>query len=175
MNIRGYHRREISLMTMALVLFVVLDVVLIGSSSFHEGFRNVYGIIAYLIIFISHFIFLYLLFYELKIYYVNEDGIYVKWFGIIKIFCSWKNIKYISIDTVFYEGGGLRSAFYDYLICSKDKIQRKRRIQEEFNGHKVIKSAWLTRHPFKIIAIRISDFKEGQLEEFWSYVPDRLK
>ena len=34
---------------------------------------------------------------------------------------------------------------------------------------------WLKRHPSQIIAIDLDFLKPGQYEEFWSYVPERLK
>ncbi len=104
---------------------------------------------------------------ETKSYYVNKEGIIVTWCYFIKSFVSWTDIKIVQIEKIQYN----RLYKYDYLICSKISIKWSK----FFVDKPIIDADWLLYHPRKVIAIRLSDMTEGQLEEFWSYVPERLK
>ncbi|MCR4710476.1 MAG: hypothetical protein K5653_09515 [Clostridiales bacterium] len=173
MHVKGYHGAEVGNFALILAIGGFVDIILVQSDSFQEDFKEIYGIFAYLIIFIIHIVIIYLLLYESKTLYINEDGIYVKWFGIIKVFCSWEDILFVITEKVSYLDF-LRIEPYYHIICSIIPIKKN---TDEWLGSEFqcVYYKWLIRHPLKVIAIRISDFKEGQLEEFWSYVPERLK
>lgn len=104
---------------------------------------------------------------ETKKYYVCNNGIIVTWCGYINCFISWSEIILIHIEKIQYNG----LYKYDYLICSKIPIKRS----NFFVNKPIIDADWIFFNPRKVIAIRLSDMSEGQFEEFWTYVPDRLK
>ena len=107
---------------------------------------------------------------ETRIYYVGKKGIYVKWIKIITLAYDWSNFEYIGIEMVRTQG--IINYDNEAIVCSTIPIKRKRdKIEECY----FVDSDWIMFHSKKVFDIRISDFIEGQLEEFWNYVPEKFK
>ena len=169
MYVKGYHRSEIGLLILAQIIITILMGFCLLVLRIIDN-RIIICIVWYVF---TQVVIIYLFAYESKSYYINNEGIYTKWVG--KTIClSWSNTSIVKIEKLLYVLA-LRTNPYDYIICSLIPI-RKRRIEQvgDTSIHSV-SHEWVMIHPRKVVAIRVDDFKEGQLEEFWSYVPERLK
>ena len=102
-------------------------------------------------------------------YHVDEQGISVIWFGRFKSRRDWESIRYLEKNTVQLVR---LSTSYEAMICSTIPI--KKRWVSEVKGNCVMAN-WPQEHPFRVIEIRADDMKPGQEEQFWRYVPDKLK
>ena len=119
---------------------------------------------------LSHLLIFVNLVYHCKTYSVCSEGVFVKWLNIFKFRYYWSEINFIETGIVRIRG--IIPIENDAIIFSKIPIKHNKGFLDEYS---YIDSDWIFNHPKKVFEIRLNDFKEGQLEEFWSYVPERLK
>lgn len=164
MIIKQFHCKElITLIFVQIILILIIIDIFISDKN--EAF--VFIIILYII---AQSIGIYSLAYELRMFLVSNIGICVRWFGIIPYFFRWEEIRVASIEPVKF-----RYLEYNAIIISKIPIRRFEVPYGSKSYAKYVNYEWLSNRPNKVIAIYIDDLKPGQYEEFWSYVPERLK
>ena len=175
MRIRDYHRYEVFWIIGFLSLIAGIFVWYMYKRGVDKSFFLFCIIVSLGIIY-----FTYIIAYELKSYYVSHDGITVEWFA-WKSFFSWSELRYVRLENVIApikspnENNCMVIREHNSIVCSKIPIKRRKlEIHESFDDY-VIDYEWLLYRPQKAFAIDLKFFKEGQLEEFWSYVPERLK
>ena len=168
MRIRDFHRYEVYSIICIMVYLAGLYVWYAIKKGIDSNF---YFLCAILVI--GCILFTYVVAYELKSYFVNEEGITVEWFA-WKHFFSWSELKYIRLETVYAYSKSI-SVEHNSIVCSKIPIKKRLLERDDGINYRVIDYEWLLRRPNKVFAIDLKFFKEGQLEEFWSYVPERLK
>lgn len=171
MYIRCRHRKELFYLYVSIIILVIGLIILLLNKNRERDLAFYVLIIPDIICLISC---LNMLGYEEETFYITEMGIYKKWAGLITCYFDWKEIQYVGIEYVAYIGRV--NQIYDYIICSTVQIKNRYDLLKYDNHNiKAIKFEWLCHRPRKVVAIHLDDFKEGQLEEFWSYVPERLK
>lgn len=114
--------------------------------------------------------------YKTKYYDIDESGICETWYGFIKVKFDW--LKFVMVEeTYIFNKGITRSDARPYkaIILSKMRIKKIDVPTGSYGYTKMISINWLKRHPSQIIALDLDFLKPGQYEEFWSYVPERLK
>ena len=102
---------------------------------------------------------------------INNFGITRVWFGIFKHSIKWSDFTIVQVAT-------LRSFSWvdlkiETIVCSRIPIKYCSDPDGSLNN--VINMEWALHKPNTVVTIFIDDLKSGQLEEFWSYVPERLK
>lgn len=156
-------------------LFVVfcLMVMLIVGYYISRG-ENYIDIIIFTLLIIPMSIYLlYKSSYVTKTIYINNKSISMKLFPIIKIEMDWGKIEYIQICTV-RERTNYTYKDFDAIVCSTIPIKMKE-VPEGMYYKNVVLYDWISLHHKKVLGIYLNDLKPGQYEEFWSYVPERLK
>ena len=94
----------------------------------------------------------------------------MKWLNLFKFRYYWSEINYVEMEIVRIRGA--IPIENDAIIFSKIPIKHKKVFLDDYT---YIDFDWIFNHSKKVFEIRLNDFKGGQLEEFWSYVPERLK
>lgn len=175
MRIRDYHRCEVFCIIGFLCLIAGIFVWYMQKNGVDKSF-----FLFCVIVLLGIIYFTYIIAYELKSYYVSEEGITVEWFA-WKQFFNWSELRYVRLENVIspIKTSNANNVMvlreYNSIVCSKIPINRRKlEIHDGFSDH-AIDYEWLLYRPHKVFAIDLKFFKEGQLEEFWSYVPDRLK
>lgn len=109
--------------------------------------------------------------YEKKVYYIDNNGIVAKWFGIIPINYKWNELKYVEKCSLYsFTINGME---LDGIVCSRIPIKYK--THPAGDSKKVISMDWPMLRPKYVVVIYMKDFEAGQYGEFWNYVPERLK
>lgn len=114
--------------------------------------------------------------YKTKYYDIDGSGICETWYGFIKVKFEWS--QFIIIEETYVYNKGITYADarpYKAIILSKVCIKKIDVPTGSYGYTKMIFINWIKRHPSQIIAIDLDFLKPGQYEEFWSYVPERLK
>ena len=166
MVVKQRHRTEIIALIIATVIMILL-IIALPLLGFNNHSSPRFDI---LFLIITTVLFCYFFGYELRTYIICEDGVCIRWFGILNYLIKWTEINYIDINIV-----KLRGIEHKAIILSKIPIKI---IQVPFSAnsyYSVVDYDWIQIRSSKVIAIYIEDLKPGQYEEFWSYVPERLK
>lgn len=163
-------------LSMVIVLSLLLVLFIYGINEAHKNNRyltdgTVASSLILLFVMLVAICFLYCIGYNSRILYINTKGIVQKWFGIITYNTSWSDIKYIRIEMILSQEW--LDSGNEAIVCSKIPIKYK---NKHAKGYKrVVDLAWALYRPGEIFILYLEDLKPGQYEEFWSYVPDRLK
>ena len=109
--------------------------------------------------------------YENRVISITKIGISIKWNVFVSFDYLWDDIHYVEKKNVILYTRGMPRG-HIAIVCSCIPIKNpKIPIDEPFKVY----TEWIVFHSRNVFEIRMDDFKEGQLEEFWSYVPERLK
>ena len=109
--------------------------------------------------------------YEKKAINITNIGIYIKWNVFISFYYLWDDIQFVEEKNVTLYTNGVPKGHIS-IVCSCIPIKNSKiPIDDPFKVY----TQWIFIHSRNVFEIHIDDFKEGQLEEFWSYVPERLK
>lgn len=166
MIVRQYHRKQIRFLLILEMIFVFL--LIYNPSIVQENSGLVFAIILYGL---GQACILYTFAFELRAYIVCSNGICIKWFGVYNYLINWSEVKYIGYELV-----GERGIEHKSIIVSKIPLKKIDILPFGANAsHSNVDYDWLAFRPHKVVAIYLEDLKEGQLEEFWSYVPERFK
>jgi len=166
MVVRQYHHKQIRFLLLLEIIFVYFLISSLFLIPVHSGFTVI--IILYVL---SQTCILYTFAFELRAYIVCNNGICIKWFGVYNYLINWAEVKYIGYELV-----GERGIEHKSIIVSKIPLKKIDILPFGANAsHSNVDYDWLAFRPHKVVAIYLEDLKEGQLEEFWSYVPERLK
>lgn len=166
MIIKQYHRKEILVLVSAESLLILMFI----GSLIYGSMYNLNLNILIIIIIISQITFTYFFAYELRTYIINDIGVTIRWMGPFE-----SNIKWTKVISICYETVKLRSIEHNSIVVTKIPLKR---INVSFGANSYYSAVdydWLQMRPGKVIAIYLDDLKPGQHEEFWSYVPERLK
>lgn len=106
-----------------------------------------------------------------KTFYIDNKGITVKWFGVIPIIYKWSEFECVQIETIV--SLSINDNEEEAIICSKKHIIYS--VDQSGDGRKVINFWRIETSPFSNVVIFLKYMNDSQLEEFWSYVPERLK
>lgn len=170
MIIKQYHNRQVKVLIIADLINII--VVICESIFFFENIanNNLRLFAVFLMEILLQLLFIYFLGFELKAYKVCDNGIYVKWFGLLCYLLEWSEIKYIRIEIVKQ-----KSIENNSILVSKIPIKTKDYPIGINSYFYAVDYGWLVFRPSKVIAIYIDEMAPGQYEEFWSYVPEHLK
>ena len=150
---------------MAYVLFMLLLCVFKRYS--YESFFLI--IICFLVLLFA----VYNISFDNKKIIINKEYIVVLLLGIIKIKYNWSDIKYLDVCQIKAYGAPTYT-IQTGILCSKKTIKYYE-ITQECIYRNAVSYSWILLKPKSVILIWLNDLKPGQYEEFWSYVPDRLK
>ena len=169
--IKQYHNKQVKGLIIAEILILfIFSCALLYIHSHKEDYTTNDSIAIIVVGLIIQTFLVYCLGFELKAYKVCDNGIYVKWFGLLCYLLEWGEIKYIRIEIVKQ-----KSIENNSILVSKIPIKTNdypRGINSYFSA---VDNDWLALRPSKVIAIYIDEMNPDQYEEFWSYVPERLK
>lgn len=169
MVIKQYHRKEISALIIHEVIILLFFMFALIYSNAKDWEEKTLGIILAWIL--AQVVFLYFFSFELRTYIIYKDEITVKWLRIFNYHIDWSDIISVSYETVRILSGIEHSS----IVISKIPIKRID-LPVGINSYFVaVDYDWLQMRPGKAIAIYLEDLKPNQYEEFWSYVPERLK
>lgn len=171
MFIKGNHRiwafMMLEMLFIAGLVYLIITYNLYNSSNKYNSSTFVLVLCLCLI---AQLFTLYSIAFEKKTYYVCKDGIIINWLG-IKQLMKWSDIRYVRIITIRISGW--QPIEHMAFVCTK--VPLKTYSITEDNTYDVVDYDWCLLRPNKVVGIHIDDLKPGQYEEFWSYVPDRLK
>ena len=108
---------------------------------------------------------------EKKTIKISEKGIVLKWNSFLERFYAWEKINYVKIELVAVPG--LKTFEKEAILCSMIPIRYFHYFFDDSSCFVLLD--WCDLHIRELAYFYTSDLKEGQLEEFWSYVPERLK
>lgn len=170
MIIKGIRKTDMLVYIILLFTFIVLQVVSILKK---ENFvSDDIFVVSELMMILSFITIICLIAFELKIIYVDNKGIGYK-ILFVKIYQSWANINYIQEHIVVTEGR-LTSETRS-IICSTIPIALVKRLDNENKYFNAVSSVWVWKNIGKVFEIILLNISPDQYEEFWSYVPERLK
>lgn len=111
--------------------------------------------------------------YVTKTININNDTITFVIFKIIRVVIEWEEVNIVQICTI-RERTNYTYKDFDAIVCSTIPIKMKE-VPEGMHYKNVVLYDWISLHHKKVLGIYLNDLKPGQYEEFWSYVPERLK
>ena len=170
MEIREFHKKYVIVDIVILLAFLIAFFYFIF---FDDDLRTCdYYLLFILIICIVVPVQLYAIGFESKKYNIDNDGIKVTWLNVFKIVYKWSEFRVVRIETI---KSFFAADFEEEAIVFSKKALKMRDMYNNNTYKKVIDLGWVQNHPYNVVTILLKDLHEGQLEEIWSYVPERFK
>ena len=169
MVIKGYHKKYIVFYSLVLIVFVLIY---FGLILYLERPRKSDIVFITIALLLNVPILLYHIGFESRKYIVDGVGICTVWFGIVQVVNKWEDYHLVKIETI----KSFFAADFEEEAIVFSKIDLKMRDMYTNNTYKkVIELGWVHNHPYNVVTILLKDLHEDQLEEIWSYVPEKFK